>query len=358
MKPKLLFVDDENDVLRGLKRSLRSKRSEWDMRFANSGALALEMMESDPADIVVTDMRMPEMDGAALLNTIAENWPFTRRFVLSGQADSAAVRSIVGTSHQFMGKPFDSQSLVDLLERQLEGEESEQASRILAIHALPSLEHTLCRVQKILKDENATTDEAAMVIGDDIALSAKMIQLSNSAYFGTGHATLKPGDAVRTLGRELLGSLLPETGFVEPIRRHETYHANVTTLLAFGAFAARLADKIIEQHPDAASDPVLFRQLCKFLPLGRLLGYLTGAKHYMDGELCLGFAELWGFPEALINGLAEVWGTRPLSQDSVLATAVAGLLPGIADLPPSKDARVGEWQTKLAPLAPELEAVA
>jgi CheY-like chemotaxis protein len=87
VKPRVLFVDDEDNVLSGLKRMLRGQRAVWEMDFANSGSVALAKFAENPFDVVVSDMRMPGMDGAELLNRIAEDYPQAVRLVLSGQSE-------------------------------------------------------------------------------------------------------------------------------------------------------------------------------------------------------------------------------------------------------------------------------
>ena len=95
MQRRILFVDDEPDLLMGLKRTLRPMRKLWEMEFAPSGDEALRLMSLGEFDAVVTDMKMPEMSGADLLNTIQEQWPGTVRIILSDQADrETAMRSI------------------------------------------------------------------------------------------------------------------------------------------------------------------------------------------------------------------------------------------------------------------------
>jgi len=81
---RILFVDDEPNILAGLKRQLRSQRKEWEMAFAESGEAALDMLSETPFDVVVSDMRMPGMDGAELLNRVKERYPETVRIILSG----------------------------------------------------------------------------------------------------------------------------------------------------------------------------------------------------------------------------------------------------------------------------------
>ena len=107
MKCRALFVDDEPLVLSGLKRMLRSLRTDWDIAFASSGAEALTLLADEPFDVVVSDMRMPSMDGAALLSHVASSWPGVARFVLSGHAELAAVLKAVRPAHRYFGKPCD-----------------------------------------------------------------------------------------------------------------------------------------------------------------------------------------------------------------------------------------------------------
>ena len=87
---KLLFVDDEPNVLRGLSRLLFQYSDEWDMHFSSSGEEALRVLSEDPIDVLVTDMRMPGMDGAKLLEIVHEKHPRVARVVLSGHTELEA----------------------------------------------------------------------------------------------------------------------------------------------------------------------------------------------------------------------------------------------------------------------------
>ena len=87
MKKSLLFVDDDPFILDALRRQLRRYRNEWDVEFASGGSAALELMEQQSFDIVISDMRMPEMDGAELLTEVMRRHPRTVRIVLSGQSE-------------------------------------------------------------------------------------------------------------------------------------------------------------------------------------------------------------------------------------------------------------------------------
>jgi len=102
---RILFVDDEARVLSGLRRQLFGKRSEWDMHFVESGPAALEDLARTPADAVVSDMRMPGMDGAQLLAEVSLRHPRTVRLVLSGHADPDRVQVARSCAHRYLHKP-------------------------------------------------------------------------------------------------------------------------------------------------------------------------------------------------------------------------------------------------------------
>lgn len=104
---RILFVDDEPNVLAGLRNLLRKQRDRWEMLFAPSGKAALEEMATCPVDVIVSDMRMPGMDGAELLRLVKERYPRTVRIVLSGHAEREAVSRAISVAHQFLSKPSD-----------------------------------------------------------------------------------------------------------------------------------------------------------------------------------------------------------------------------------------------------------
>ena len=111
-KKCIMFVDDEENILSGLRLVLRSKRREWKMVFASSGNEALAMLEEAPSDVIISDMRMPGMDGADLLTRVMEKYPSTVRLVLSGQAGEDALQRSIGSTHQYLCKPCNPEVLM------------------------------------------------------------------------------------------------------------------------------------------------------------------------------------------------------------------------------------------------------
>src|SRR5579885_2274216 len=111
MKKRIIFVDDEPMVLEGLQRLLRPMRADWDMVFAGNGFSALELMAQTAFDVVVSDMRMPGMNGAELLAEVLKRYPQTIRLILSGYSDKDLVLKCVGSTHQYLAKPCRAEEL-------------------------------------------------------------------------------------------------------------------------------------------------------------------------------------------------------------------------------------------------------
>ena len=108
---RVIFVDDEPRVLEGLKRMLRPKRNEWQMTLRRQRAGGARRLRTEPCEVVVTDMRMPGMNGAELLEVVQREYPNTIRLILSGQAETESVMKALGVSHQFLSKPCDAEIL-------------------------------------------------------------------------------------------------------------------------------------------------------------------------------------------------------------------------------------------------------
>jgi YesN/AraC family two-component response regulator len=114
---RVLFVDDEPEVLEGLRNLLHKQRREWDMAFVGGGAAALEEMKTAPFDVVVSDVRMPGIDGVELLRRVKDDYPSTARIVLSGHTDPESMRKLSPIANRFLTKPCDSDTLRSAIQR-------------------------------------------------------------------------------------------------------------------------------------------------------------------------------------------------------------------------------------------------
>lgn len=116
----ILLVDDEINILRSLHRLLRPEG--YRILTAESGAVALSLMRNEPVDLVISDMRMPEMDGAVFLAKVRQEWPDTMRLLLTGHADMTQTVAAInqGEIYRFIAKPWDDQELLLIVRQALE----------------------------------------------------------------------------------------------------------------------------------------------------------------------------------------------------------------------------------------------
>jgi len=209
---RILFVDDEPNILSGLKRQLRAQRKEWEMAFAESGKAALSMMEAAPFDVVVSDMRMPGMDGAELLNRVKERYPETVRIILSGHSELELVMKSVGPTHQYLTKPCEPDLLRATLKRAFALRDllaDEQLQGLAAgMTTLPSLPTLYQRIVEVLQEPDASLAAVGEVIGQEPAMAAKVLQLVNSAFFGLRREVSDAREAVSFLGLETITALV------------------------------------------------------------------------------------------------------------------------------------------------------
>jgi len=210
-KTRILFVDDESNILDGLRRMLQSMRKEWDMTFVEGGQAALDILAVKSFDVIVSDMRMPGIDGAQLLERVKQNYPHIARIVLSGQTSKKTILRSVGPVHQYLTKPCNAEtlrttishicSLRDLLTNE------ELQGLIAQLESLPSLPSLCAELMEQLRDNDCSVDEVAKIISRDVGMSAKIMQLVNSAFFGVGRHVSDISQAVTLLGLETIASL-------------------------------------------------------------------------------------------------------------------------------------------------------
>ncbi len=208
---RILFVDDDASVLDALRNLLRKRRHEWDMVFTVGGVAALAELEKAPFDVVVTDMRMPGIDGAELLKRVRDAFPSTARIVLSGHAERDAVVRALPVTHQFLNKPCDAATLRGVVERTCNLQtllQSEVTRSVIGkLNRLPSPPATYLRLTEAMANPNVSSKAIGAIVEEDPAMSVKILQLVNSAYFGLAHTATSVAQAVTYLGMEVLRAL-------------------------------------------------------------------------------------------------------------------------------------------------------
>jgi putative nucleotidyltransferase with HDIG domain len=221
-RTRILFVDDEPLVLQGLQRLLRNMRGEWDMVFVDSGPKGLEACAQAPFDVVVADMRMPGMNGAEFLNRVMMLHPGTIRLVLSGHADSDLIIQAEGAAHQFLSKPCDPEVLRSVIQSACEiggRMRSEEIRRVLGgIAHLPVIPASYQEIIGLLSVDSTTVEDLANVIRRDPGMTANILKLVNSAYFGLRQRVSDPAEAVAYLGVDTLKSLALIHGIFQQVK--------------------------------------------------------------------------------------------------------------------------------------------
>lgn len=213
---RIIFVDDESRVLQGLRRMLRPLRAEWEMEFAQNGPGALEAMAKSSFDVIVADMRMPGMDGAQLLSEVQKRYPQTVRIVLSGHSNQEMVLRTVGPAHQYLAKPSDSETIKRTVARacalrDVLTDESIK-SLVSGLKSLPSIPSLYLELTQELQSPEASIQEVGRIISRDVGMTAKILQLVNSAFFGLRRHVSCPSEAAGLLGVDTIGALVLSVG--------------------------------------------------------------------------------------------------------------------------------------------------
>ena len=183
---RILFVDDEPNLLEGLGRMLRPLRHTWGIDFARNGPEALDLLARTPFNVIVSDMRMPGMDGAQLLAEVRDRHPTIVRIVLSGQCDREALLRSVRVAHQCLTKPCDVETLRSTVTRAcalrdlLENDKLQRlVSRLKSVPSLPDLYH---QVMEELESPEPSIQKVGQIIAQDAGMTAKTLQTVNSAF--------------------------------------------------------------------------------------------------------------------------------------------------------------------------------
>jgi putative nucleotidyltransferase with HDIG domain len=213
---RVLFVDDDQNILDGTKRTLHSMRTEWQMAFSTSGEQALRKLEESEFDVIVTDMRMPGMSGSELLTEVLQRYPSMVRIVLSGTVEHDLVLRSAATAHQYLVKPCDAATLRATLDTALRIREILKSPKLRSlvsrVTSLPSLPSVHAKLVESLENPEISSREMGEIIAQDVGMTAKLLQLANSAFFGLYRYVASPSEAAIYLGLDTIRALTLSTG--------------------------------------------------------------------------------------------------------------------------------------------------
>jgi HD-like signal output (HDOD) protein len=349
MPRRILFVDDEPNLLMGLQRSFRSMREEWEMEFVTSGAEALQVLTARPVAAIVTDMRMPGMTGAELLEKVRELSPQTIRIILSGQSDRDSVFRSITTSHQFLSKPCDPEQLKMLMARTIaltDLFENDSLKRFISkLKSIPSLPLLYQEVTRELRSEDPSASRIGESIAKDMGMTAKILQIANSAAHGIRTEISEPIRAVQLLGLDTIETMVLSLSIFSMLDTHVLSGEKAEQLWNRSLSISRIANVIakaegitgkdldayhtagllhnIGELVLASADPEAYRAIegrTNSTDLGRsqVEIEILGCSHAEVGAYLLG---IWGLPTSVVEAVA--WhhspGRSPATHFSPLA---------------------------------------
>jgi len=303
------------------------------MTFAASGQEALDLMATKPFDVIVSDMRMPGMDGATLLTEVMNRHPQTVRFVLSGQSDEETIFRSIGPTQQFMAKPCDPEVLKATVDRAFALRDqlnSEDIKRLVSqMPVLPPLPESYKRLMDELRSPDCSIGAVGRIIGSDVGMTAKILQWVNSAFFGVRQHVSNPTQAISFLGLDTIRALVLMLGAFSHVAEAKlpagfSFDGFCQHSIAVGAYAQAicksegLGDKDLS---DTFTGAILHDSGMLILAINRLTQYrevlsrtlrdpvaLTdaeleafGCTHAEVGAYLLG---LWGLPDPVVEAVA------------------------------------------------------
>ena len=323
----------------------------WDIQFAPGAKEALEMMEPQPFDVIVSDMRMPGMSGADLFQEVMKRYPKTSRLIMSGYADQEQIAKCIGATHQFIAKPFDIKLLKSTIWRvcALDGWMLDERLRtvVAQLYSVPSLPSLYFRIMDALASPDAGVDTIGAIVAKDPAMTAKILQLVNSAFFGIARKVSNAVEAVQYLGVGRVRSLVLSLHVFSCFDKVKIKNFSIERVwghsMATGMIAQKIAkaEKAGREDQDEAYVAGMLHDIGKVMlassfadryaeavalaterkiPMIEAEREVFGVTHAEIGAYLLG---LWGLPISIVEAVAlhHVPGGSPLKSFSPL-TAV------------------------------------
>jgi HD-like signal output (HDOD) protein len=344
---RVLFVDDEPRVLEQLQQMLESQKDQWDMAFAPGGTAALSLLDASPFDVVVSDIAMPGMDGAALMKIVCERYPAIVRIVLSAPQEMETALRAVPVAHQFLLKPCDPNMLRVAVERatSLSNILSNKllANLVGSVKDLPVLPRTYMALRKKLAEPDASIKDVVHIVEQDVAISAKVLQLVNSAFFGLPREVSSVKTAVGFLGIDTLQNLVLSVGVFsifeqltklpgfscEELQAHSQLAAKIAGQIPASAHVRGIAVVAGLLHDVgklvlATRAPAHFKRALQGAeaegrPLYAVETELMGVSHAEVGAYLLG---IWGLPSPVVEAVAHHHHPERVPQDSLDAVGI------------------------------------
>ncbi len=301
---RILFVDDEPLILEGLQNLLRRFRKKWKMSFATGGDEALQWLAKEAFDIVITDMRMPGMSGADLLQKVREKHPGTARIMLSGYSEEETILQALPVAHQYMSKPCDPVILQRIIENLVAGIEELEHPRLAQaanqLGAPLTSTESLENLKALLEDAETNSDAIHRLIASDVGLTARLIQIVSSSFFGRPQTVTNVSEAVHYLGLPMLKKLVQQPAIFStdiPDDAKERFLKLQEDAQHFSHHVAVLLGEGPEGGPATTASMLVALSSLALLQMGDVVESSPKIEHRLNQFIL----RLWGMPEKLVN---------------------------------------------------------
>ncbi len=353
---RVLFVVDDPASLLSLRHSMAKLAHEWDLKFFGVVEEALASMSERPFDVVVADMSGSSLTGSELLALVQYQHPRVVRVLLAGDGEDNAVSKSAGVAHRILRKPCDPVELRCAIERVFDLEQRlndpDLQAMIGEVGELPRPSAAVTRLNDVLASEDASVDNIATIISDDINMTAKLLQIVNSAYYGLAHHITEPREAVAYLGLNAVRDVVvanemlrafesvspPVQALVDELHEHAIAVAHLARELmtnrnrASEAYvAALLHDVGLLLIASCAPDRFLelhVQTMRSSLSLREVEMEVIGAHHSDLGALLL---DMWGLPSEIVEAVACHYDADTVPStgiDAVHAVHIADVVVG------------------------------
>jgi HD-like signal output (HDOD) protein len=325
---RLLFVDDDPLALEQIRRELAHARLQYDVVFVDSGQAAMAALDGGEFDAVISDLRMPLMDGPELLAQVRNRYPSVVRVCMSGAVDDADFMRSMPVTHQFLSKPVVGEALRDVVDRacSLNSILHHQGIRALVggLNALPATAQTFNDLSEAMTQPNAHTADISRIVSKDQALCIKTLQIVNSSFFRRRAPIMSIQAAVTFVGMEMIKSLALSACVFHALDTSPVASKLLRDLQARSLRKAHYARALLKESrhadeaftaallldvgqavlalcsPETFSEVILIARESK-RPLHEVEKEAFGVSHPEVGAYLLG---LWGLPLDLIEAVA------------------------------------------------------
>ena len=329
-KKNILFVDEEKAQLDASKKMFHPMREKWKIHCANSLQEAYELLEIQPFDVVIADFNIGELPGESFFSKVKKLQPGAIRFAFSGSHDAGKTIKSALVAHQFISKPCSPNELIDAIKRSLNLKNvflnERVAKAITSIDELPTMPDLYIKLERELKKDDVSVNDIGKIISEDLGMTAGILKLVNSSFFGLYTHISTAEKAVSLLGIDTIKGLVLGMHLFESNKDKKIdfsieelgEHCQYTALLARTIIKAEGGDKddsetaflagflhdvgklVLATSFPAEYTEILNTVRSENIPINEAEKEIFGFTHAEVGAYLLA---LWGFDESIVEAV-------------------------------------------------------